>query len=519
MTGAGSGGPPGGAEPVVARSRLDGRVLEEIPAHDAGAVAEAVARARAAQEAWGALDVRSRARRLRVLARVLEERGEEIAGRVREETGKPLSEALTEVAVSADLVQHYVRTAPRTLARRRVERGWLLGKSAWVEREPWGVVGAITAWNYPFILAMDCVAAALFAGNAVVVKPSELTSWTALLLPELAADAGLPEGLVSVVVGAGDTGRALVDAGVDRVVFTGSTATGRKVMAAAAERLTPVTLELGGKDPAIVLEDAPLDRAARGIVYGAFFNAGQTCISVERVLVARPLHDAFVARVVELTEELRAGPGEASDLGPMITDAQLDVVERHVADAVARGATVRAGGERARDHDETFLPTVLTDVEPDMDVWTRETFGPVLPVVPFDDEDEAVRLAGAGAYGLFASVWTGDRKRGLRLGRRLRSGGFSVNDVLSHYAVPGLPVGGTGDSGFGRRRGREALEEMSRTRSVLVDRSGLRRELWWFPYSEGGRRLVRAVLSWRARRGLGGLWAALRTWMGKGRQT
>lgn len=501
------------AQTVVARSRLDGRVLEEIPGHDAAAVADAVGRARAAQETWGAMDVRVRARRLRALGRVLGDRGEEIAGRVREETGKPRSEALAEVAVSADLVQHYARTAPRVLARRRVSRGWLLGKWAWVDREPWGVVGAITAWNYPFILAMDCVSAALFAGNAVVVKPSELTSWTALLLPELATDAGLPDDLVSVVVGGGETGTALVHAGVDRVVFTGSTATGRKVMAAAAEHLTPVTLELGGKDPAVVLADADLERAARGVTYGAFFNAGQTCISVERVLVARELHDDFVARVVALTGELRAGPEEDADLGPMITDAQLEVVERHVADAVERGATVRTGGERAPGHDATFLPTVLTGVAPEMDVWTRETFGPVLPVVPFDDEEEAVRLADAGEYGLFASVWTGDRDRGVRLGRRLRCGGFSVNDVLSHYAVPGLPVGGTGESGFGRRRGREALEEMSRTRSVLVDRSGLGRELWWFPYSAKARRLVRAVLAWRARRGVGGMWAGLRAWM------
>lgn len=498
------------------RSRLDGEVVDRVPSMGAEEVRGAVERVRAAQERWGKRSPRDRSRAIRPLARVLEDRADEIAGRVRAETGKPLSEALAEVAVSADLVSFYAGRAARHLARRKVSRGWLLGKSAWVEREPWGVVGAITAWNYPFILAMDCVVAGLFAGNGVVVKPSELTPWASLLIPDLLERAGLPRELVAVVTGDGETGRALVEEGVDRVVFTGSTATGRKVMAAAAERLVPVTLELGGKDPAVVLEDADLERAARGVVYGAFFNAGQTCISVERALVARPVHDAFVERVAALAEELRTGVGEEADMGPMIREEQMEVVERHVSDAVSRGAEVRAGGARDEDDPRVWQPTVLTGVDRSMALWEEETFGPVLPVIAVADEDEAVAVANEVGYGLFASVWTGDRSRGVALGRRLRAGGFSVNDVLSHYAVPGLPVGGTGLSGFGRRRGLEALDEMTRSRSVLVDRSGLARELWWFPYSRRGERLVRAVLSWRARGGVRGLWAAARRFLGGG---
>ncbi|HSG48868.1 MAG TPA: aldehyde dehydrogenase family protein, partial [Longimicrobiales bacterium] len=368
--------------------------------------------------------------------------------------------------------------APGHLAPRRTGAGWLLSKSGWVEHEPYGVIGAITPWNYPFIIAMDCVTPALFAGNAVVIKPSEFTPVTTLLIPDLCDQAGIPRGLVQVVTGDGSTGRALIQGGVDRVVFTGSTATGRKVMETASATLTPVTLELGGKDAAIVLEDADLDRAARGIVFGGFFNAGQTCISVERVFVVRSVYDSFVERVVSATRELRAGSDDQADVGPVITAQQFDIVGGHVRDALARGARALTGGAPTGSG-RVFPPTVLVDVDDSMAVMRDETFGPVLPITPVDDEDEAVAKANATGYGLFASVWTGDRRRGVRVARRLRAGGVSVNDVLSHYSVPHLPVGGVGESGFGRRRGLEALDEMTRTRTLLVDRAGLRREPFW----------------------------------------
>jgi succinate-semialdehyde dehydrogenase/glutarate-semialdehyde dehydrogenase len=477
-------------------------------------VRAAVAASRAAQAGWARRPVEERARVMRHLARVMGRRCDEIAECIRRETGKPRAEALAEVLVSVDLVRYYARVAPRHLRTRRAGTGWMVTKAGWVEREPLGVVGAITPWNYPFVLVMDCVTPALFAGNGVVVKPSELTPLTALLVPRLLEDAGIPGGLVQVIPGDATTGRTLVQAGVDRIAFTGSTATGRKVMEAAASTLTPVTLELGGKDAAIVLEDADLERAARGIVFGAFFNAGQTCISVERAYVVRSVYQPFVERVTELARALRVGSGDDADVGPIIAPAQLGVIERQVDAALAGGARALCGGSRAPGS-RFFPPTVLVDVDGSMDVVREESFGPLLPIVAVDDEAEAVRLANATPYGLFASVWTGDRRRGLQIARKLRAGGVSVNDVLSHYSVPSLPMGGVGDSGFGRRRGLEALDELTRTKTLFADRAGLKREAFWFPYSTESARVMRALLQWRARGGLGGLAALISGLLGK----
>ncbi|NJD17971.1 MAG: aldehyde dehydrogenase family protein [Gemmatimonadetes bacterium] len=496
------------------RSPVDGALLASVPVTSPESVRAAVAASRAAQASWAGRSPEERARVLRELARVMARRCDEIAGCVRQETGKPRAEALAEVLVSVDLLRYYARVAPRHLRGRRAATGWMVSKAAWVEREPLGVVGAITPWNYPFILVMDCVTPALFAGNGVVVKPSEVTPLSALLVPRLLDEAGVPSGLVQVVPGDGSTGRALVEAGVDRLAFTGSTATGRKVMAAAASTLTPVTLELGGKDAAIVLEDADLERAARGIVFGAFFNAGQTCISVERAYVVRSVYQPFVERVAELARGLRLGSGGDADVGPIISPAQLGILERHVDTALAGGARALCGGRRASGS-SFFPPTVLVDVDGSMEVVREESFGPLLPVIAVRDEAEAVRLANATAYGLFASVWTRDRKRGLRVARTLRAGGVSVNDVLSHYGVPSLPMGGVGDSGFGRRRGPEALDDMTRTKTLFADRTGAKREFYWFPYSAKSARVMRALVQWRARGGAGGLAALIRGLLGK----
>lgn len=496
------------------RSPLDGRHLGAPPTLDEGQVRAAVERARAAQRLWWAREQRERFDVLRGFAPVLAEHGSDLADIVRAETGKPRVEALAEILAAQEAIHFFAREGPQVLRRRGVSTGWIRGKEAYVLREPYGVVGAITPWNYPLILTLDAVLAALFGGNAVVVKPSEFTPLSALALPSLLDEAGVPPGLVQVVTGDGATGAALVASGVDKLVFTGSGATGRSVMAAAAAQLVPVVLELGGKDPALVLEDADLERAARGIVYGAFFNAGQTCISTERVYVVEAVADDLIARLASLVDALRSGTGPDCDLGPLVTPAQRRIVREQLADAIALGATVRAGSATGGDPDEAIVPpTLLTDVTDDMKVLAEETFGPLLPVVVVPDEEEAIRRANASRYGLFASVWTRDLARGQRIAARLRAGGVSVNDTLTHYAVAGLPMGGVGESGFGRRRGLAGLEEMTRPRAVLVHRHGLRREVWWFPYSPFAERLMEAVVLLRGRgwvRGLPAAVAALR---------
>lgn len=485
-------------ETIEVRRPRDGSPIGEVSRTEPARVLEAVERARAVQHRWVGLDPEDRFQRLRGLIRVLGEASEEIGDIVQEETGKPRVEALTEVLVSLELLKYYAENIPRVL-RRQFERTswWLAGKSAYTYREPYGVIGAITPWNYPFIIPMDIVAGALFTGNAVVLKPSEHTPFSALKIRDLLRDTEVPAGLLEVVTGDGTTGEALVESGVDKVFFTGRSVTGRKVMASAAESLTPVALALGGKDPALVLEDADLDRAARGVVYGAFFNAGQTCISTERCFVVEEVFDEFVERVREQTEELRVGDTGEYEVGPMITERQIEVVEDHIEDALARGARVLTGGGRLDPGSRLMEPTVLVDVDASMKVLWEETFGPVLPIVEVRDEDEAIRMANMSPFGLFASIWTDDRERGEALAERIHAGGVSINDTLSHYAVPGLPLGGTGESGFGRRRGLAGLEEMTRPRSVLVHRTGLARDQWWFPYKGTGLRLVRSLLEFR----------------------
>ena len=491
------------------RAPATGQHIVSVPIMGEEDVRTAVAEVREVQRTWARTSLGQRRRLMASLARVLERRADDIGDRVCLETGKPPLEALAGIVVSVDLIHFYLRHGPRHLRRRRLASGWLVGKAAYVEREPYGVVGAIMPWNYPFIMLMDLLVPALFTGNGMVVKPSEYTPWTAMLLPELLAEAGFPDGLLRIVTGDGSTGAALIGAGVNRVVFTGSTATGRKVGAAAGEALIPVTLELGGKDPAIVLEDADLDRAAEGVAFGAYFNAGQTCLSIERALVVDDVHDAFVQKAVAYTEKLRVGTGLDCDVGPMVTQEQIAIVEDQVTDAVAKGARALTGGRRQEQGSQVFLPTVLVDVDLSMKIMHEETFGPVLTVMRVPDEDTALKEANRLSYGLFASVWTGDRDRGARLVRQIRAGGVSVNDALSHYGVPGLPVGGVADSGFGSRRGLEGLDEMTKVRTVLMHRWGLRRDLWWFPYTRAKMRIFESALVWRARRGVGGLVGAV----------
>jgi succinate-semialdehyde dehydrogenase/glutarate-semialdehyde dehydrogenase len=351
---------------------------------------------------------------------------------------------------------------------------------------------AITPWNYPFGLPLPIVAAALVAGNTVVLKPAPSTTLVALRIGALARRAGLPDGVVNVVAVDDALAPGLVqDPRIGKIVFTGSVATGKKVMAAAAENLTPVLLELGGKDPAIVCGDADLDRTVPGIVWGAFMNTGQTCASVERVYVEREIAAPFIARVVEETQGLRTGPGGEGrvDVGPLSLERQRQVVEEHVADARAKGARVLTGGEPAPGPGFYYPPTVLADVDHTMTIMREETFGPVLPIMAVDSLDEAIRFANESDYGLTATGWTRSRETARRLQRELRAGVVTINDSLSSFGEPTAPWGGIKQSGIGRTHGRLGLREMVRPKYVTHDTSR-GPELWWFPYTEAYGRLL-----------------------------
>jgi len=503
-------------ELLMVRRPLDGAPLGTVPVSSPEEVKAAVARARKAQSGWASLELRDRVRHMAGFREVLARRAQEIADRIVAETGKPEVEALTEVSMVVSVCRYYERRVPRMLKRKRVRSGWLAWKRGYILQEPFGVVGIIAPWNYPFILSAEPTLTALFAGNAVVLKPSEHAPFTGAILNELVADTDLPPGLLQVVHGHGETGAALAASSVDRLHFTGSPSVGRKVLATAAHHLTPVSLELGGKDPAIVLSDADLDRAARGVAFGAFYNAGQTCLATERVFVEASVYESFLQRLTREVSALKAGSGGEAEVGPLVLSKQLEVVEAQLADAVERGARILCGGGRIDPASNVFLPTVLADATDRMQVMREETLGPLLPVASVADEEEAVRRVNAHPMGLFASVWSQDLSRARSLGARLKGGGFSINDTLSHWAVPALPMGGRGESGFSRVKGDEGLLSYSRSRAVLENRFEFRGEPWWFPYRPSGRRLVRAVLAWEGEAGIRRITRSLGALMGRG---
>ncbi len=477
-----------GGRRVISRNPATGETLREFESASAAEVRAAIERARQAQPAWADLGVRARVEILRKFQRLLHRNKDEVTRTITQENGKPQVEALvTEVLVVLDAARFLIENAHAALRPEPVSHGNLVmkTKSAHLVREPYGVIGIISPWNYPFATPATEGLAALVAGNAVVIKPSEFTPLAALELASLLHQAGVPADICQVVVGDGSTGGALVEAPIDKIIFTGSVRTGKRVAETAAKKLLPVVLELGGKDPMLVLDDADLNVATSAALWGAFMNAGQTCLSVERCYVHRSLYEKFLAAVVEKTRKLRVGNGmdPATDIGPMIHEQQLRVVEGHVADAIARGARLLAGGRRLPELGPNFYaPTVLADVTHEMLTMREETFGPVLSVMAFADDDEAVRLANDSEFGLAASVWTSDRRRGEALARRIQAGTVMVNDVISCFGVSEAPHGGVKSSGLGRAHGRLGLEEMVRIKYLDSDLLPRVRKVWWFGY-------------------------------------
>jgi succinate-semialdehyde dehydrogenase/glutarate-semialdehyde dehydrogenase len=499
------------AREVVSYNPATGEEVGRVPLGSEADVRGALARARAAQDEWRRLSFRARGEVvMRARAHVLAEM-DEIASLVSREMGKPAAEAISmEVLPTLDLMQFFARRSARLLKNERIDIGLyrLLGRSSRIEYRPLGVVGIISPWNFPWAIPLGEVVMALMAGNTVVLKPSELTPLVALKLGDVFARAGLPAGALEIVTGDGSTGAALVEAGVDKLMFTGSVATGRRVAEAAARRLIPVVLELGGKDPMVVLEDADIESASSAAVWGAFANSGQACASVERCYVHEKIADDFLARVVEKTRRLRqdAGAGVGVDIGAMSSERQLHVVEEHVRDAVERGARVVTGGGRpkpatsrpesghATSHQGFFHePTVLVEVDHEMKVMREETFGPLLPVMTFKTEDEAVRLANDSPFGLTASVWTRDIARGQRLAARIEAGTVMVNEVLYTHGIAQTPWGGVKESGLGRTHGRLGLLEMVAPYHVHTNRLARLPDVWWFSYTPQAAALFRSL--------------------------
>jgi len=474
---------------IVSTNPADGSVVGRFPVADRVEVRVAVDRARAAQPAWYAQGLRKRLRILRQFQRLLHARKLEVANLISREAGKPEVEALlTEVLVVLDVVRFLDKHAYSVLRPERVPHGNLIlkAKRGRLLREPYGVIAIISPWNYPFSIPATETLAALAAGNGVVLKPSEFTPAAAVELAKLLYEAGVPDGVFQVVTGEGPTGVALLESPIDKVIFTGSVATGRRIAQTAAQKLLPVVLELGGKDAMIVLADADVDVASSAAVWGAFVNAGQTCLSVERCYVHRSVYDRFVAACVEKTQKLRVGSGANSEVevGPMIHQRQLEIVEAQVNEAKSQGARVLCGAERlSRLGQNFYAPTVIVDVTHTMQLLAEETFGPVLPIVPFDTEDEAIRLANDSEFGLAASVWTRDRRHGEAIAKKLNAGTVMVNDVICGFGISEAPHGGVKSSGIGRTHGRLGLEEMVRVKYLDSDLTPRMKKLWWYGYS------------------------------------
>jgi succinate-semialdehyde dehydrogenase/glutarate-semialdehyde dehydrogenase len=485
-----------------------GELLREFECASTRDVSEAVARAQIAQMTWAEVGVSQRVAVLREFQRGLLEKKSEIAEAITREAGKPVAEALTtEVLVVLDAARFLIDNAYRFLRDEPVPHGNLATKlkRGRLLRQPYGVIGIISPWNYPFSIPATETLAALVAGNAVLLKPSEFTSLVGLELQSLLHAAGVPRDVFHVVTGDGATGVALIQSKIDKLIFTGSVATGKRIAVAAAERLLPVVLELGGKDPMLVLDDADVEVASSAAVWGAFVNAGQTCLSVERCYVHRRLYDDFLGACVEKAKKLRVGKGmdRESDIGPMIHERQLRTVEAHAEDAIARGARVLAGGRRLPELGKNFYaPTVLADVTHEMSIMREETFGPVLPVMAFDSDVQVVRLANDSDFGLAASIWTRDRQRGEWLARRIQAGTVMVNDVVSCFGISEAPHGGMKSSGVGRTHGRFGLEEMVRLKYVDTDLMPGMKKVWWYGYGESFPRQMEGFLEMQFARSL-----------------
>ena len=478
------------ADSIVVENPATGVPIATLRAAGDSDVAAMVERARAAQTGWQALGFAGRAKVLRRAQKWVLDNSDRFLDTIVAETGKTREDAvLAELGYAAGAFGFWAKNASKYLADEKIKPSspFLLGRKVFVRYEAIGVVGVIGPWNYPFTNGVGDAIPALAAGNAVIHKPSSVTPMTALLMDEALRECGLPDGIFQVLVGRGPIGLTLIDQ-VDMVMFTGSTETGKTVMERAAKTLTPVSLELGGKDPMIVLADADLERSANAAAFWSMQNGGQTCISVERVYVEEPIYEEFVTMVAKRVRALRQGvPGDfgSVEVGSFTNPPQIEIVQAHVADAVAKGARVLAGGHRRQTDGTFFEPTVLADVDHTMACMTEETFGPTLPIMKVRDADEAIKLANDTPYGLQASVYTKDMAKGEAVARRIQAGAVVVNDANANYIALEAPMGGWKESGLGIRHGAEGIRKYCRRQTIVLTRYAMKKDLYFFPYGKG----------------------------------
>jgi acyl-CoA reductase-like NAD-dependent aldehyde dehydrogenase len=465
-----------------------GKILAQFEKTLPAALQQILSRARVAHRIWRHVPVEKRCAQLRVLRDCMMASRDVLANAVVAESGKPRVEALfADLFVALDTAQYFSKNGAKLLRSERVPHHSSAGKakSGRLIYEPVGVIGIISSWNYPLAIPLSQIIPAVAAGNAVVCKTSDFTPQCGALIEKLFLDAGLPKNLVTIVQGGGEVGQALIEAGPDKIMFTGSVASGKCVAESCAKKLIPSVLELGGKDAMIVLTDANLEVAASAAVWGSYTNCGQVCLSVERLFVEQAIEEKFLALCVEQTKKLRLGHGcdPATDVGPLIRPQHVQRMSDLVEDAVARGARLLYGGKPRADLGPNFFePTVIADVNSTMRLFQEETFGPILAVQAVKDSEEAVACANDSAFSLAASVWTSDAHRGQTIAARLRAGAVMVNDSISYFGIAEAPHGGSGGSGWGRTHGKAGLLEMVQTKYIDVDRLPGREKPWWYRY-------------------------------------
>jgi len=497
---------PSGSIPSI--DPATGQTLRYFEKTSPGLLPQIVTNARRAQTDWTRVPLQERCVFLRRLADKILSSREILANAAVAESGKPKVEALfADVFVSLDTAEYFGKFGAGMLQPERVPHHSLAAKakSGRLSYEPLGVLGIISSWNYPLAIPLSQIIPAVLAGNAVVCKTSDFTPQCGELIGKLFVDGGFPRNLVQIVQGGAEVGQALIDAGPDKIFFTGSVATGRKIAEACARKLIPTVLELGGKDAMIVLADANVEATSSGALWGSFTNCGQVCLSVERLFVEETISDSFIGRCVEKTKKLRVGPGNdpATDVGPLIRPQHVQRMLELIEDAVHKGSRVLCGGNARADLGPSFFePTVISNVNSSMKLFQEETFGPIMAIQTVRNAEEAIAIANDSQFTLAASVWTGNSKRGEEVASRLRAGSVMVNDVISYFAIAEAPHGGCMASGWGRTHGKAGLLEMVQPRYVDVDRMPTREKPWWYRYGAPLDRAANAFLQFQFNRGL-----------------